>query len=436
MKKIKLVVLLFIGLIQTSYAQNILTLEQIIAEALLSNFDLAIAANNAAVATNRATKAQSGYLPAVNLNAGTNYSNNNTKLTFAGGFPDSEIKGAQSTSYTTGIGFNYLVFNGFGRVHTYQNLMSSKQLTALQSQVVAENLVLDLVTRYLDIQQNKLNLQATNDNLAVSADRLKRVQLANQFGNKSQLDVLSAEVDYNNDSLAIATIETAIAKQKSALNTLMGKNPSEEFTIPSEVSVPLQQPMEEIAKLALQNNASILLAQVSQQLTANQLSITEGQRLPQLTANGNYGYSNAQNGAGIVLSQSTLGFSGGLTLSMPIFNGNQLTTAIKNAALSNQNQELELKKARLSIQNQLRNAELDEALLKLTLAAQEANIGLAEAALKRAQLSYNAGNITFNDLRIAQLNLLVAKNNHNQAKINLVKLYYTTAQLSGGLLGL
>ncbi len=78
---------------------------------------------------------------------------------------------------------------------------------------------------------------------------------------------------------------------------------------------------------------------------------------------------------------------------------------------------------------------MDESLIKRTLTAQEKNITLAAAALERAQLRYTTGNITFNDLRIAQLNLLVAKNNLNQAKINLVKLYYTTARLAGGLLG-
>lgn len=427
--------LLCVGLLSTSYAQNTMTLEQIIAATLQSNFDIAIATNNTSVAANNATKALAGYLPTINLNAGANYSNNNTKLTFAGDLPPVEVNGAQNISYSTSVGFNYLVFNGFGRVHTYQNLMSTKQLTGLQSQVVAENLVLDIVNRYLDIQQNKLNLDAAIDNLAVSTDRLKRVQVAKDFGTKSQLDVLSAEVDYNNDSLSIATIETAIAKQKAALNTLMGQDPKSKFSIASEVAVPMQQPMDEIAEKAMKNNATILLAQVSQQLTTNQLSIAEGQRMPQLSVNGNYGYNNAQNGAGIVLSQSNLGFSGGVNLTMPIFNGNQLTTAIKNAELSQQNQELELKKAKLSIQNQLTIAALDESLIKRTLTAQEKNITLAAAALERAQLRYTTGNITFNDLRIAQLNLLVAKNSLNQAKINLVKLYYTTARLAGGLLG-
>lgn len=421
-------------MLNIGYAQNVLSLEQIIAAALQNNYDVAIAINNTNVATNNATKAQAGYLPNVNLNSGLNYSVNNTKLTFAGGFPDSEIAGAQNTSYNVGVGFSYLIFDGFGRVHTYQGLMNTRQITALQSQVISENLVLDIITRYLDIQQAKLNLKAALDNIKISEDRLMRVTIGNENGSKNKLDVLSAQVDLNNDSLNISTIRTAIDKQLASLNTLMGVEPNMPLEIANEIPVPAQKPMDVLSEEALKNNASILLAKATEELAMHQTSVAESNKLPTVNVTGNYGYNNAQNGAGIVLSQSNLGFSSGLTFTMPIFNGYQLTTALKNAELSHTNKELELKKAKLSIQNQLRNAELDISLLTKTIDTQEKTVMLAKTALERAQLSYNAGTITFNDLRIAQLSVLVAQNNLNQAKINLVKVYYTAARLAGGLL--
>ena len=388
----------------------------------------------ATAASNQATKAQAGYYPTINLNGNANYSINNTKLTFAGGIPDAEVDGAQNTNLGANIGFNYIVFNGFGRVHTYQNLMSTQRLNQVQAQVIAENMVLDIVSRYLDIQQSALDLSAAQQNLAISQDRLKRVTLANKNGAKSQLDVISAQVDLNNDSLALENLTTSIDKQKGALNILMGKDPKTRFTIPNDIDVPSSINIAETESKALQNNSTLLLAQLSQTLAWNQAEIANEGRMPTLTASGAYGYSTAQNGAGIVLSQSNLGFNGGLTLSMPIFNGNQLTTAIKNADLAKQNSELELAKAKLTIQNQLYAAELDSKQITRTLQAQEENITLAELALQRAQSSYRNGQISFNDLRVAQLNVLVAKNSANQAKINLVKLYYTVSRLSGGLL--
>lgn len=415
-------------------AQEELSLQDIITKALQSNFDIAIAKNNTTAARNQATKAQAGYYPSVNLNGNANYSNNNTSLKFAGGLPDVEVDGAQNTNLGANIGFNYVIFNGFGRVNSYQNLIGNQRLNEVQAQVIAENMVLNIVNQYLDLQQNKLNLEVAKQNLEISEDRLQRVSLANKNGVKSKLDVLSAEVDLNNDSLNIENLTTAIAKQKASLNVLMGKDPKTNFNTSDAIDVPAELNIEVIETQALANNSSMLLAQVSQTLATNQAEIANAGRMPTLTANGSYGYNTAQNGAGIVLSQSTLGFQGGLTLSMPIFNGNQLTTAMVNADLAKQNSELELAKAKLNIQNQLYAAQLDSKLITSTLEVQEENVRLAELALERAQSSYSNGQISFNDLRIAQLNVLVAKNNTNQAKINLVKLYYTVSRLGGGLL--
>ncbi len=418
----------------TLLAQEKWNLKQVVTVVLQENFDLAIAQNNTKASSNLATRGQAGYYPTINLNANAGYSNNNTELKFAGGLPDVEVNGAENTILSTNIGFNYIIFNGFGRVHTYQNLMNTQRLNEVQAKVVAENLVLEVVSQYLDLQQNKLNIEAAKQNLVLSQDRLKRAEIANQNGAKSKLDVLSAQVDLNNDSLSLLNLSNAVDKQKASLNLLMGKDPDTDLFISDEIDVPAELNIAEIESLALQNNSSILLAQVSQTLAASRFQIAEGSRMPTLLANGSYGYSTAQNGAGIILSQNNLGFNGGLTLTMPIFNGNQLTSAIVNADLARQNSELELNKAKLAIHYQLYAAELDSKLITSTLDAQQDNVRLAQAALERAQNSYTNGQVSFNDLRQAQLSLLVAKNNVNQAKINLVKLYYTVSRLGGGLL--
>jgi outer membrane protein len=440
--KIKLTLVLGLLMSVASLAQKneptevqTLQLDEIIAMALKQNYDIAIAKNTTKVAVNNATKGQAGYYPNVNLNGNANYSNNNTTLTFAGGIPPAEVNGAQNTSLGANIGFNYILFDGFGRVNTYYNLMTNSKLNQVQAQVVAENLVLDIVNRYLDIQQSQLNLEAAQQNMVISADRLRRVTIANKNGTKSKLDVLSAQVDLNNDSLSLFALVTTIEKQKATLNTLMGRPPSAAFSIPNTIDVPADLNVAETRAKALENNATLLLAQLSQDLANGQVEIAKGNRLPTLSLTGSYGYINAQNGAGIVLSQTNLGFSSGLTFSMPIFNGNQLNTAIKNANLSEQNSALEIAKAKLNIENQLRAAELDSKLITRSLLIEQTNVELAEMALSRAKESYANGQISYNDIRLAQLNLLVAKNNANQAKINLVKLYYSLSRISGGLLG-
>ena len=436
MKRIASIVLLIIFTSPfASFAQSdSLTLPQLIEEVLRNNYDIAIALNNKKVASNNATKGQAGYYPNVALNANGNYSNNNTNLSFAGGLDPVEVKGAQNTSLGTNIGVNYVLFNGFGRVHTYNSLMARQQLSAVQSQILSENLILDAVNKYLDLQQAILNLKVANENLKISEERLKRTKIANENGVKSKIDLWTSQVDLTNDSLAVLSQKAVIRKQLANLNLVMGRNPSDKLLLINEIPVPELKDLTEAKNKALQSNATLLLSKISLKLSEESAASIGAQQYPQINLNASYGINSSQNGAGIVLSQKTLGLNSGVTFSMPIFAGNQLTTAMKNAALTAENSELELKKASQNIEYQFEAAAIDLELLQANILALESNISLAELALKRATLSYNEGLITYNDLRIVQLNVLAAKNRRNEATISLVRLFYGINRLSGELL--
>jgi outer membrane protein len=411
-----------------------LTLQKLIEEVLRNNYDIAIALNNNKVASNNASKGQAGYYPNVALNANGNYSNNNTNLSFAGGLDPVEVKGAQNTSLGTNIGVNYVLFNGFGRVHTYNSLMARQQLSAVQSQILSENLILDAVNKYLDLQQAILNLKVADENLKISEERLKRTKVANENGVKSKIDLWTAQVDLTNDSLAVLSQKAIIRKQLANLNLVMGRNPSDKLLLINEIPVPEIKDLAEAKNKALQSNATLLLSKISLKLSEESAASIGAQQYPQINLNASYGINSSQNGAGIVLSQKTLGLNSGVTFTMPIFAGNQLTTAMKNAVITSENSELEIKKATQNIEYQFEAAAIDLELLQANILALESNISLAELALKRAALSYNEGLITYNDLRIVQLNVLAAKNRRNEATISLVRLFYGINRLSGELI--
>lgn len=410
------------------------SLQDLVATVLQNNYDISIAKNNQVLAANNATKGMAGYYPNVALNANGGYSNNNTNLSFAGGLPPVEVNGAQNTGIGANIGVNYMLFNGFGRVHNYQVLMARQQLTDIQSQVVSENLVLDAVNKYLDIQQSYLNMKVAQDNLIISEDRVKRTTIANQNGVKSKIDLWTSQVDLTNDSLALLNLEANYKKQLASLNLLMGKNANEVLAVANEVPVPQITDLSEAKNQALQNNATILLSKAALTISEENVAAVASQQLPQINLNASYGINSSQNGAGIILSQKTLGLNSGITFSMPIFSGNQLTTTIKNATINNKNSELELQKSLQNIDFQFEAAKIDLELLQANINALEKNIVLANLTLERASLSYNEGLISYNDLRLAQLNLLAAKSQRNEATIAMVRLFYNISRLSGNLL--
>jgi outer membrane protein TolC len=125
--------------------------------------------------------------------------------------------------------------------------------------------------------------------------------------------------------------------------------------------------------------------------------------------------------------------SSGLNLSIPIFNGGQQKTKIKNARLqlSNQNHILEQEKLNIekqvrllwqNYQNQLQNIMVEESNLE----ASEMNLFVSREMLKNAQ-------ITNTQFREAQQNLLQAKTNISNARFTAKQLEYQMLKISGRL---
>ena len=145
-------------------AQDSLNLSSLVSRTLSSNYQIQVSQLQTEQTANLATRGQAGFFPQISANGNGAFSQNNTKLEFAGGLPDVERNGAVNTSYGANIGLNYTVFNGFGRVYTYRGLSQQYQLSQVQSKLVAENLVFEAVSRYVNYQQARLNSKIAEAN--------------------------------------------------------------------------------------------------------------------------------------------------------------------------------------------------------------------------------------------------------------------------------
>jgi len=137
LKIFSLLSLLFLG--SGIKAQEIWTLQDVFGKVLQNNFDILISKKNIEVSDNLLSNGKAKQLPALNITSGGNYSNNNTQLKFAGGFPDTDIRGAQSFSYNGAIGFNYQLFGGFGVVKNIDKLKTDKNISQVQARLTIEN---------------------------------------------------------------------------------------------------------------------------------------------------------------------------------------------------------------------------------------------------------------------------------------------------------
>lgn len=421
-------------LMGSAKAQDSLTLSGLVSRTLASNYQIQVSQIQSQQAGNLATRGQAGFFPQINANGSGAFSQNNTKLAFAGGLPDVERNGAINTSYGANIGLNYTVFNGFGRVYTYRSLVQQYQLSQLQAKLVAENLVFEAISRYVNFQQARLNAQIAEGNLAVSAERLNYTRESVATGAKTKLDLLSAELDFKNDSLLWLQSKVGAEKEGFALNVLMGEMPNTPVSLSMDMPIPVLESESVLVEKVSQNSSSVLLAQVSKELSQTQNNLAHSRQLPALNLNANYGLLNSQNGAGIILSQSNLGFNSSATLVVPIFNGKQLTTAIKNADLDMKIRSLEYEQAKLQTAQLIYEAFADQRILEAQITTLTQSVSVAVRALARAKEAYASGQIRFNDLRVAQVNVLQSESALVSARMNLLRLRYSVLRLSGDLL--
>jgi outer membrane protein len=425
-----------LGSFVTAQSQSLdsFNLSDAIAMALKNNLDVQVADLRTLQSANLSTLGQAGYFPSLNATGNGSFSQNNTRLEFAGGLPDVERDGAVNTSFGGNLGLSYVAFNGFGRKFTYQNLKKQWGLSEVQSEILGENTAFEVINKYANIQQNRLDIAALEVNLRISAERLKYTKLAYQSGTKTSLDVMNAEMDYRNDSLSLFQRNIGLEKEILALKLLMGQSPDFMAAISNELPVPVVGNLDEVMEKALKSNVTLKLAELTLEISQNNVGISRSRMLPQLTLNAGYGAQQSQNGAGIILAQSTLGINSSAALAVPIFNGGQLSAALKNAQLQVVISEKEREQARLEIQHWVTNAFLDQSTLEMNISTLIGSVDLANLAVKRAQKSYQEGLIGYNDLRQVQLNALQVQNALNTAQLNLLKLRYSMLRLSGELL--
>lgn len=283
-----LLTLFFIANLNSLVAQDLLDKHEAIKIALENNFDIRGADNTVRTARNNASILNSAYLPSLNASGAANFSNTNTETTYNDG---RVIKsdGVKTLRYNASIGLNYTIFDGFGRESTYQQLKETYNLSELQARSVIENTVVNLFVAYYEIarlSENELNQKQTLD---ISRDRLLRVKYSADYGQKTKLDVLNAEVDYNTDSINYLTIVQLLENEKRNLNLLLGRDIEMKYSVDTTVTYAENLLFTTLKEKSETNNINVLLAQSNMRNAGYSIRSINATRIPKLGLTASYG---------------------------------------------------------------------------------------------------------------------------------------------------
>lgn len=406
-----ILVLISIFLINNTYSQEKLTLENAIGIALHKNSTLLISESQIEGYESGVMAAYGNFLPSLGLNASYDWSR--TEVDEAGtilinGIPIPQSATRISRNYTGTVYSNWTLFDGLANIAQLsqsQNDLESAQLTL---QRIKQDIVFQTMSLYYDIVYTEQLLNVKEDDLKWNEKNLETIRERNRLGAATLADVYQQEVAKGNAELELIRTENNLQTAKKDLLYYLGIDVLQEYTFSDTLTaaedeilnsnlLDTYQDLAELVDKALNERYDYRSALLNLESSKEGVTIAESGHWPSLTANGNYSSytDNLSN-----LNQSrTLGF--GLSLNFPLFSGWSVNNRVQLAEVQSKISEIELNDLERDIKRQIKTNFLNLQAAKKGLTVSENNIAAARENLKIEEEKYALGSGKLLDVLIA-----------------------------------
>tara|TARA_R110002051_G_scaffold181460_1_gene250966 strand:- start:42341 stop:43687 length:1347 start_codon:yes stop_codon:yes gene_type:complete len=436
---------LFFSCSAVVFAQDkLLTKDEAITLALENNFGIKVAKNQVEISDNNQGILNSGYLPTLTGSANAAYNRDDTTVEFPGQVldngsprPDVNLNKAEAQRYNSSVNLNYVLFDGMGRMYNYKRLKETYELSELQARETIENTLLQLFSVYFQVARLSENSKVLQNVLTISKDRFQRSEYAFEYGQSTKLDILNAQVDITNDSIALLNVKQQLANAKRDLNVVLNENLNNNFEVDTLISFIPDLQLSEYMSEAKQNNVAVLQTEKTLKINEYDIKVNKSGYLPRLALNGSYGWNLNQSPAsaffpGTNNTTNNIGVSANLTWNL--FDGGSTTVRVKNAKITYENQELVKQQIELEVDRDIQNAKAIYENRLTIFQIQEQNVITNQNNFERSKEQFQLGRISSIEFRQAQINLLNASTNKNLAKYDAKLAELQLLQLTGQLL--
>jgi outer membrane protein len=410
-------------------AQEIITIQQAVERTLNNNLTIKQAQLSAALSDENLSQSQYALYP--NLNA-----NINPNLTFGRGLDQTTFQVTNQTSlYTSGnLSTNVDLFNGFRKINQIKQNKTLLEADKSNVDKIKNDLILNVVTSYLQVLYNTDLEKASKDQLAIAKKTLERESALLDAGNKTLADVSQAKSQVATAELNLTNAENALAISYLTLGQLMEIQPNQKFLVQApiidniKVADNTDNP-DEIYSNALNIFPDIKLATLRSLAAKQAIDVAKGAYAPSLSlgAGLNTSYSYQFNYKGLTPQSSfadqidqRLGQSIGMSLQIPIFNGFTARSGVRKAKINYQNYLTQEQLAKNNLSKIIFQASTDlKAAKSRYVSTQNAFIAQKDAFYVVEQ-RYNVGLVNSLDYSTAQTNRNKAEIDFIQAKYDLL----------------
>lgn len=454
MFKILLSTIFFLFISFLAAAQTKLSLKEAIKIGIENNIDVAQSELQMQKADINYKQSKAYMLP--NLNASANHGTNQGRSIDP--FTNSFIN--QNVNYANyGVSSSLLLFNGSSLQNQIKTNKLGFEASKMELQQSKDNLTINIILTFLTVLSAEENLQQSIEQQAVSDSQVNRLSILNQTGAIAPSEYYDLKGQLAADEINIvnnkAAVETAKLNLSQLLNIPYDKNLAVEKLPETNFNTIYENTSEKIYATALQQFAQIKSVELRTKSATKNIRAIKGQLFPTLSLDGN-AYTNYSSVASqdffvnsieapsqdyvmvngsktpvitqqnnFVTKKITFGnqlnnnffTTFNLSLSIPLFNASQVRNKIKMAKIELKNSELIEQNTKLELQQ-----EIERAYVNLVSSTEKYKLLLGQVA--SFQESFNAAEIKFNSGAITSVDYLIAKNNLDKAKSNLITAKY------------
>lgn len=395
MQKLYCSLLFFLPLLGVS--QPVVTLKSAIDTTLQNSFDIRISKNNLEISKVNNTFGVAGGLPVVSAGITDNQSVTDVNQKLNSG---TEIKksSANGNTMNSSVSAGMVLFNGFKVFATKGRLNMLQKQSELQFNLQVQNSMAAVMAKYYDIIRQQEYYKILLRSLDVSQKKLDIVTERKNVGMANDADYLQALMDVNSAQQSLKSQELVVQQTKMDLLQLMSHKKYYAYSVDDSIVVDKTIQLDDLLSY-LQKNPQYLAAEQQIKINAQVVKEVTALRYPSLKLNTGYNLNRSQSDAGLTLLNQNYGPYAGLSLQIPIYNGNVYKVQKEAAVFNLDNARLQQE----SLLNQLTTGAMK------TYESYNTTLQQLDAQLKTIQFSQKLINVVMQRFQVNQATILDVK---------------------------
>ena len=392
------------------------TLDECIAYAIDHNIDVLSRRVSVTEAELSVTEAKDRFLPQVSAYGSQSFN-------FGRGLTaDNTYANRNTSSFAAGANLSLPIFQGLRAVRQLAYSRTALRAQLEQVEVAKNDVVLNVLSQYLQSLYASEMLEVARVNLALSQAELERRQAMLDAGRLPGLDIHEARAQVAQDELTVTNAVNDSILARLDLAQLLNLDSADDFEIAPLAQEPSLLPLPgDVFANALQNNHSMRAGRLQLEAADRNVSLAKAGYLPTLSFSAglgtNYyktsGYDNEGFGAQM---RHNFAKSLGLSLSIPIFDAFSTRNSVRRAQAQQESLRLQLDDSRNRLYKAIVQAHTQAIGAIKKQESADIAVESSRAAYEAMRVKYDNGRANATELQQAQSNYINAEAQAVQAK--------------------